>query len=83
MSIHISSSIRRQSILLRPTPGTRRHHIPRRPSTPVSAVVLAESLPRDPVMASAAFLIAQYHATPLSHSRQRLRLRICLWLAPL
>jgi hypothetical protein len=30
----------------------------------------------------AAFLIAQYHATPLSHSRKRLRLRVCFWLAP-
>jgi len=28
-----------------------------------------------------AFLTAQYHATPLSHSRQRLR--VCFWLAPL
>jgi len=34
-------------------------------------------------MTFGAFLIAQYHATPLSHSRQRLRLRVCFWLAPL
>jgi len=33
-------------------------------------------------MSSGAFLTAQYHATPLSHSRQRLRLRVCFWLAP-
>jgi hypothetical protein len=34
-------------------------------------------------MSLAAFLTAQYHATPLSHSRWRLRLRVCFWLAPL
>jgi hypothetical protein len=30
----------------------------------------------------AAFLTAQYHATPLSHTCKQVRLRVCFWLAP-
>jgi hypothetical protein len=31
----------------------------------------------------AAFLTAQYHATPLSHTCKQVRLQVCFWLAPL
>jgi hypothetical protein len=38
--------------------------------------------PFNPPMQFAAFLIAQYHATPLPHTCQQVRLRARVWLVP-